>query len=128
MIVLDASVAVGATLGKAVVLTELRRHDVLVAPHLIDAEVLHTLRGHQSGGKLSGSDADQAVANWSLIAVQRRATHDLCGRVWELRHNVTAYDATFVALAESYGCALLTADPRLATAFGPRCAITVLRE
>ncbi|MBA2696984.1 MAG: type II toxin-antitoxin system VapC family toxin [Actinobacteria bacterium] len=128
MIVLDASVAVGAALGRRVVLGELSRHDLLVAPHLVDAEVLHTLRGHLLSGKLSEPAAAQAVANWSSISVQRRTTDELSGRVWELRHNVTAYDATYVALAESYRCTLLTADRRLAAASGPRCAVTVLRE
>lgn len=128
MIVLDASIAVGAALGRPAVLDQLRHHDILAAPHLIDAEVLHTLRGHLLSGKLSGPAADQAVTNWSLVTVQRRATDDLWARVWELRHNVTAYDATYVVLAESYGCALLTADRRLATASGPRCPMTVVRE
>jgi predicted nucleic acid-binding protein len=52
----------------------------------------------------------------------------LLGRIWELRDNVTAYDATYVALAEALDCSLVTADARLARASGPLCPITVLRR
>ncbi len=128
MIVLDASVAVGAALGLPGVLTELARHDLLVAPHLIDPEVLNTLRGRVLGGKLSEPVALLAVRNWQSIALQRQPIHDLSSRIWELRHNVTVYDAAYVTLAEAYDCPLLTADGRLAAASGPRCSITVLRN
>ena len=52
----------------------------------------------------------------------------LLGRIWELRGNVSAYDATYVAVAEALGATLVTADARLARAPGPRCAITVVRR
>lgn len=128
MIVLDASVAVAALLGHPVAVGELGRHDLLAAPHLIDAEVLQTVRGHLFGGKLTEESAARALAYWQSIGIQRHATHDLTDRMWQLRHNVTAYDAAYVALAESYDCTLVTADRKLASASGPRCAITVLRE
>jgi predicted nucleic acid-binding protein len=49
-------------------------------------------------------------------------------RIWELRHNLTAYGAPYVVLAEAFGCGLVTADARLAAATGPRCPITVVRR
>jgi predicted nucleic acid-binding protein len=52
----------------------------------------------------------------------------LLGRIWQLRHNLSAYDATYVALAEALGCALLTADARLAAAPGVACDVTVVRR
>ena len=61
------------------------------------------------------------------MGVRRFATHPLLSRVWELKDNVTAYDATYVALAEALGCDLVTADARLGRAPGPTCAITIIR-
>lgn len=60
------------------------------------------------------------------LDIQRVPTLRMVRRAYELRANVTAYDATYVALAEALGCELLTADRRLAGATGPRCAIRVL--
>jgi predicted nucleic acid-binding protein len=61
------------------------------------------------------------------MGVQRFPVVGLLDRVWELRLNITGYDATYVAVAEALDCALLTADGRLARAPGPRCPITVVR-
>jgi predicted nucleic acid-binding protein len=60
--------------------------------------------------------------------VRRYAAVGLLPRIWVLRENLTAYDATYVALAEELVCALVTADPRLAAAPGPKCPITVVRR
>ena len=62
------------------------------------------------------------------MGVIRFAAVGLLGRVWGLRENVSAYDGTYVALAESLDCPLVTADARLGRAPGPRCPITVLRS
>jgi predicted nucleic acid-binding protein len=67
-----------------------------------------------------------ALAVWQRLAVTRYAGADVLSRVWELRQNVSAYDATYVALAESLECALVTADGRLGRAPGVRCVVTVL--
>ena len=125
MIVVDASAAVLALLADGDARARLGTEH-LAAPHLIDAEVLHTL-GHQARrGVIDVADAARAVRSWRRLGVQRFPTVGMLERIWELRHNVTSYDATYVALAEELGCPLLTADARLANATGPRCTFTVV--
>lgn len=68
------------------------------------------------------------LSRWARLGVRRFGVVGLLSRIWELRDNVTAYDATYVALAEAFGCQLLTADARLASAPGPRCTIVVIRR
>ncbi len=125
MIVVDASAAVLGLLDDG----DARRRlatERLAAPHLVDAEVLHTV-GHQvRRGVIEAADAARAVRSWQRLGVQRFPVVGMLDRVWELRHNVTAYDATYVALAEELDCPLLTADARLANAGGPRCTFTVV--
>ena len=125
MIVLDASAAIAALLrdGSA---REAAAHEQLHAPHLIDAEVAQVLRRLVAADRLPASSGRHLVAEWSALAVVRHPVHPLLSRVWELRQNVSAYDASYVALAESLGCSLLTADARLARAPGATCPITVV--
>ena len=99
-----------------------RRH----APHLVDAEVGHVLRRLALRGELSEEAAGDA-RRLAVEAVDRRHTHLALGeRAWQLRHNLTFYDALYVALAEKLHHPLMTADARLAAANGPRCAFEVL--
>lgn len=126
MIILDASVGVSIALGQERAISQVKGVGVLLAPYLIDAEVLQSLRGLVLGRKVTEQQGLEAVGNWQKILISRRSVHDLSSRVWELRHNVTAYDASYVVLAEAYQCPLLTADRRLAAADGPRCAIMVV--
>jgi predicted nucleic acid-binding protein len=77
-------------------------------------------------GVLDVADGGAALEAWSRLGVLRYPSFVLAGRVWELRDNVAAYGATYVALAEHLGCALLTADRRLAGASGLNCAVTVV--
>jgi len=90
----------------------------LHAPHLIDVEILHALRRLAASGEISEDRAADARADVRELALVRYPHFDLSDRIWELRHNLTAYDATFVALAESLGVPLLTCDARLAEAPG----------
>ena len=125
MIVVDASAAVGALLRDG----EARRYlsaDSLAAPHLIDAEVLQALRKLAASGSVESADAEAAVRQWSRLGLTRLAVHGLTSRIWALRHNLSAYDASYVALAEALECPLLTADARLAGAPGPNCPITLV--
>ena len=125
MIVVDASAAIQALVADG----EARRilgAEQLVAPHLIDAELLGAMRRMEARRVVSSEAAGRAIERWRRLGVRRRAAHGLTERIWALRHNVTAYDATYVALAEALGCALVTADARLAAAPGPRCPITVV--
>lgn len=125
MIVVDASAAIRALLHDG----EARRYlstESLAAPHLIDAEVLQALRRLAARGVVGSADAERAVRQWSRLGLTRLAIHGLTSRIWALRHNLSAYDASYVALAEALDCPLLTADARLAGAPGPRCPITLV--
>ena len=125
MIVVDASVAVSALLNDG----DARRmvgENTLAAPHLVDAEVLHTLRRLLSRGQMSAEEAERAVHRWRLLGVQRFPLIGLVPRIWALRDNLSAYDAAYAALAEALDCPLVTTDGRLAAAPGPQCPITVL--
>jgi predicted nucleic acid-binding protein len=85
---------------------------------------MHVLRGLVLRGALTASQADMAVEGFGALAIERFPADWLRPRIWELRDTLTAYDATYVALAELTGAsALLTTDGRLARAPGPRCTI-----
>lgn len=127
MIVLDASAAVLALLNDGDARRSLARESTAV-PHLADSEVAHALRSQVLRGTVGAAVAHAALARWARLGIRRFAVVGLLDRVWELRDNVTAYDATYVALAEALGCNLVTADGRLAQAPGPTCSITVVRR
>ncbi|MCI0689168.1 MAG: type II toxin-antitoxin system VapC family toxin [Sporichthyaceae bacterium] len=95
----------------------------LHAPYLLDVEVVSGLRGLVRGKVLTAARAEHAMADYDDLAMTRYAHLGLIPRIWQLRDNLTAYDATYVALAEALDCALLTADGRLTAAAGPRCAV-----
>ena len=126
MIVVDASAALLALLNDG----EARRalsNDALVAPHLIDVEVTNALRRQVRTGVLEPAAAEECLATWQLLGLERVAVTHLLGRMWELRDNVTPYDAAYVAVAEELDLALLTGDARVANAPGPRCTTVVVR-
>jgi predicted nucleic acid-binding protein len=127
VIVLDASAAVLALLNDGEARRSVAREAVAV-PHLVDAEVAHALRAQVRRGRVGGGDAGAALARWARLGLRRFPAVGLLPRIWELRGNLTAYDATYVALAEALDCRLVTADARLAAAPGPACAITVVRR
>jgi predicted nucleic acid-binding protein len=88
----------------------------LHAPHLIDVELLHALRRLCLSGDLSEDRAADARTDFRELALVRYPHEELADRIWELRHNLTAYDAAFVALAEALGAPLVTCDGKLAAA------------
>ena len=94
-----------------------------VAPHLMPVEVAHILRRAARAGHISADVASLAHADLLAVRVELFPYEPFAERVWELRDTVTAYDAWYVALAESLGASLATLDRRLARAPGPRCAI-----
>lgn len=100
----------------------------MVCPHLADSEVVHSLRSQVLRGDLEGVVAERIIDVWQRLGLERVGVPGLLGRVWELRENLSAYDATYVALAEALEGHLVTADGRLARAPGPRCTITVVRR
>lgn len=133
MIVIDASVAVllfGApdrdprvAEASAVLWAD---PDWLVPEHW-RIEFLSTVRGLAIGGKMDPVDADDAVRWLAAAAVAVAPTGPHAPRIWELRANLSAYDACYVALAESHDLTLVTADVRIAKAGVARCAVRAIR-
>lgn len=103
------------------------RGEQLAAPELIDLEVLSVLRGLTHSGQVIPRRAGLAVQDLHDIPLERAPHRSLMARCWELRDNLTPYDAAYVALAEALDATLLTGDRRLSRATGPRCRIEVLR-
>jgi predicted nucleic acid-binding protein len=106
---------------------EVRSAGDVAAPDLVDVEAVAVLRKRWLGGTVSDRRFAAAVADLGAIPVDRYPTLPFMRRAYELRANVTSYDATYIALAEVLGCELLTGDERLAKAPGPRCAVRLLR-
>ena len=95
----------------------------LHAPHLLDVEVAQVLRRLVANGHIGG-DRGRAALDALVLLPFNRYPHDaLLPRIWELRNNMTAYDAAYIALAESLGAPLLTRDKKLAGAAGHRVRI-----
>jgi predicted nucleic acid-binding protein len=105
---------------------ELRAAGDLAAPDLVDVETVAVLRKRWLAGSITDARFAAAVDDLSDLDLDRYPALRFMRRAWELRANVTAYDAAYVALAEVLGCELWTADQRLAKAPGPTCAIRVL--
>lgn len=130
MIVVDASALLEALLrtpaAKSVEDRLFSPGQTLHVPHLIDAEVAQVIRRYVA---ISDMDADRGRAALTDLGdfPLRRYPHDfLLSRVWELRNNLTAYDAIYVALAEVLDAPLLTRDRRLATAAGHRAKVELV--
>ena len=131
MIVVDASVLVNAigddgTDGRAA-RTRLIAAGDLAAPDLVDVETVAVLRKRWLAGDLSDRRFAAAIDDLEDLDLDRYPTLPLMRRTFDLRANVTAYDATYVALAEHLRCPLLTADGRLADAPRITCTVEVLR-
>jgi Predicted nucleic acid-binding protein, contains PIN domain len=105
---------------------EIRSAGDVAAPDLVDVETVAVLRKRWLAGTISDRRFATAVADLGAIDLDRYPTLPLMRRAYELRANVTAYDATYVALAEILGCELVTGDQRLANAPGPQCVVRVL--
>lgn len=99
----------------------------LSVPDLVDVEVMSVLRRRWLAKTITARRFAAAIDDLAAVPADRYPVLAFMPRAYELRANVSAYDATYVALAEQLGCPLLTADARLASAPGPRCAITVVR-
>ncbi len=125
MIVVDASAALSALLRSGKARQALSDEQVHV-PHLIDSEIASGLRRRVAAKQLPADAAWAALRVWQRLGMTRYAAFSLLHRVWQLRDNLSAYDASYVALAEFLGCPLVTADARLARAPGPQCVFTVV--
>jgi predicted nucleic acid-binding protein len=125
MIVVDASAALSGLLNAGPARRALAAEQ-LHAPHLVDPEVANGLRRATGSQQLDARAAWTALSTWRRLGMTRYAVFPLLDRIWELRGNLSAYNASYVALAELLDCALLTADARLARAPGIRSTITVV--
>jgi predicted nucleic acid-binding protein len=130
VIVLDASVMVDLLIKDdpqtAHIRTRLAGELDVHAPHLVDAEVTHALRGLVLRDRLAAARARRAIRRFAVLPLTRWPQTPLLSRVFALRDQLTAYDATYVALAEGLGATLLTRDARMAEAGGHRARIEVV--
>ena len=97
----------------------------LAAPELALAEATNVLRRLELSGTVSHSEATEAHRDLLRLSLRLYRFGPFAGRVWELRSNLTAYDAWYVALAEALDWPLVTLDRRLSRASGPRCEVIV---
>ncbi len=127
MIVVDASVLTNALTDDGSVgaygRAELGRDPHWAAPEHLVVEVFSAIRGRWLGRKVSEQRAIDALAAIATATIDLVAATPLLDRMWELRHNVTGYDAAYLAVAETFGCALVTADARLTQVPDLRCEV-----
>ncbi len=130
MIVIDASalleVLMRTPAAQEVETALFESGQTLHAPHLIDLEVTHVIRRYAANGEFTGDRGRLALTDLADFPM-RRYPHDfLLPRIWELRNNLTAYDAAYVALSEALDAPLLTRDRRLAAAAGHFALISLV--
>ncbi|MBT2456641.1 type II toxin-antitoxin system VapC family toxin [Streptomyces sp. ISL-86] len=131
MIVIDAGalvllVADAGPVGEA--LRDRVAGERLAAPYLVDVEVASALLGRHRGGKLSDAQLDAAWDDFGLLPIRRMEHMPVLPRVRELYANLSAYDATYVALAEGLQVPLVTSDGRIVRSGRPRCKVEVFNE
>ena len=122
MIVLDAS-AVLEVLFRSRVGSEIEKRilsprETLYAPHLLDLEVAQVLRRYWLSGEINPERGKEAIEDLRDLPINRYPHDIFLDRIWELRYNMTAYDAVYVALAEALPAPLLTCDAHLASSPG----------
>ncbi len=122
-LVVDASAVVAALVdaGPAGTWAERLLTSTLVAPQLLHVEAANVLRRAANAGAITDDVASLAHADLVDLRIELVPYEPVAARVWELRHNLTAYDAWYVAVAELIDAPLATLDERLAAAPGPRC-------
>jgi predicted nucleic acid-binding protein len=130
VIVVDASALLEALLRTSAAAAVERRlfetRETLHAPHLVDVEVVHVVRRYAAAGELDAERGREALADLADFPLLRYPHDFLLPRIWELRNNLTAYDAAYVALAEVLGAPLLTRHRRLATASGHHAQVELV--
>ena len=130
MIVADASIIAAAFVDDGADGDRVRlrlRGERLAAPYLVDLEVMSAWRRLSAAGILDARRATLALTDLQELPLRRFPHTPLMARCWELRDNLTVYDASYVALAELFEVTLLTADQRLAASPGLRCNVEVIR-
>jgi predicted nucleic acid-binding protein len=130
MIVLDASALVEILLntGRANRIASRIRHrrETLHAPHVLDVEVAQTLRRYVRTGELAAGSGRQALDEMLELPIRRYPHYPLLTRIWELRDNVSSYDAAYLALAEALEAPLLTCDAAFTSFQGHRAKIELI--
>jgi predicted nucleic acid-binding protein len=130
VIVVDASIIVSALItdtdeGERTRL-RLGAEDAICAPEIVDLEVANAWRRDLRTGRLSGDRAQRALDDLATMRLVRMPHRPLMPRIWELRHNLSPYDAAYVALAEALDATLLTVDGRSTRAPALRCKVELL--
>jgi predicted nucleic acid-binding protein len=129
LIVVDASAVLEVLLQTPVAARVSRRifaaGETLHAPHLLDLEVAQVLRRYVRSGVISAKRGNEALTDLADLPLNRYPHFVLLPRIWQLRHNVTAYDAAYLALAEALDSPLVTRDRALASA-GARMQVEVI--
>ena len=120
-LVIDCSAAIAAVRSGAKPYRIPRAN--LYAPELIDVEYLSALRRFVTQRELSQAQATVYLSTWISTPIRRCRHKPLLARIWELRENISAYDASYVALAENLGAPLVTADLRLASSVSTYCEV-----
>lgn len=127
-VVTDASVLVTVLVdsGRAGTWAEsVVRDSPLAGPELVLVETTNVLRRLERTGEISRLEATSAFRDLLRLDISLFPFAPFAERIWELRSNLTGYDAWYVALAEALGCPLLTLDAKLSRASGPTCEIAV---
>jgi predicted nucleic acid-binding protein len=130
LIVVDASALIEVLLGTAAASRLAGRlfadGETLHAPHLLDVEVAQVLRRYALAGALDAERGKQALEDLADFPIARYPHQPFLSRIWDLRHNVTAYDAAYLALAEVLPAPLVTRDAKLAAAAGHQARIELM--
>ncbi|HEY3456279.1 MAG TPA: type II toxin-antitoxin system VapC family toxin [Bryobacteraceae bacterium] len=130
MIVLDASIVVelltNGPLANAIRHDLAGRSDSFLVPHLLDVEVASALRKLSSVHSIDSYRSEQVITSLATLPVERYSHQPLLSRIWELRHNFTAYDAAYISLAEATNAILYTADAKLSK--GHRAQVMLFRQ
>lgn len=112
--------------GRARVAARLAAGDALFAPAHLDTEVVSALRGLSRPNPTLRAAVPEVLRHLAGFPIRRMPLAPFLQRVWELRDNLTAYDAAYIALAERLGGPLITCDGKLPGATGPRCTFDLI--
>ena len=129
MIVVDASatleVLFQSEMGRRIEARIYAPGETIFAPHLLDLEITNALRRLTRAGHVSTDRAEEALAILLDLRIIRYPHYVLLSRVWQHRHNLSPYDAVYVALSEALGASLITRDARMASAPGHSAQVEV---